>query len=69
MKHVRLSLSLLLLAAVLSTEYFQSAAAEDLALKGVHGCNCMTPNTGRYGEVIDGECLVSDCYIDVSLNE
>lgn len=47
MKHVRLSLSLLVLAAVLSIGYIQSADAQAFEMAG--RCNCMTPNTGKYG--------------------
>lgn len=65
MKHVRLSLSLLVLAAVLSVGYFQSADAQGFEAEG--RCNCMTPNTGKYGTKAptDETCPASDCYVDV----
>jgi len=67
MKQVRLSLSLLLLAAVVSVGYFQTAGAQEVEEGG--RCNCMTPNTGKYGTKAptDQTCPASDCYIDVLL--
>jgi len=64
MKRVRLSLSLVLLAAVLSTGYFQSADAQE-PTEG--RCNCWTPNTGKYGtkQPTDETCPATDCYIDL----
>jgi hypothetical protein len=65
MKRVRLSLSLVLLAAVLSTGYFQSADAQEPTEGG--RCNCMTPNTGKYGvkQPTDNTCPETNCYIDL----
>lgn len=64
MKHVRLSLSLLLLAAVVSVGYFQSVEAN---APGGGVCNCMTPNTGKYGtkQPTDTTCPEDNCYINL----
>ena len=52
---VLLSLLLAIMLAVSLTYFFLSRTGEKPT------CNCFFPNSGRYGVIIDGKCVETDC--------